>query len=404
VITFVFWLVRLDNLDNLYFFDVIPTASDIYSVVFKGAESLATNANIKVGNPKEDLENIKFSRLSIEVNGHISVDSSRHIKLIFMANKAGDRKEITFTDNGIIDHVLLGNTWHSIAHEADSITLILKEAGLRGPTWLTLSEYLGLKKVLQRHDWFKYEDSVSTDLKEKEANQPVVAVPPMFVGQLYPYQQSHDRPLVYMAVFLGANGTGKSTLFDVFGFLHDSLTDNVKAALLKRGGYKEVISRNETGQIEIEIKFRPEPDDPLVTYELHIGLNEKGFPIVTRERPKYRRGQKGKPWHFLDFSNGSGTAIVNESEYGLEGVEEKREEQKLDSPDILAIKGLGQFQKFRQVAAIRRLIEGWHVSDFHVQAARASQDAGYAEHLSPTGENLPLVAQFMHEHYPEKMY
>jgi predicted ATPase len=74
----------------------------------------------------------------------------------------------------------------------------------------------------------------------------------------------------------------------------------------------------------------------------------------------------------------------------------------LDSPDILAIKGLGQFQKFKQVAAFRRLIEGWHVSDFHIQVARASVDAGYAEHLSPTGENLPLVAQFMHEHYPER--
>lgn len=205
-----------------------------------------------------------------------------------------------------------------------------------------------------------------------------------------------------MAVFLGANGTGKSTLFDVFGFLHDALTDNVKAALLKRGGFKEVISRNEKGPIEIEIKFRNEPEDPLVTYELHIGLNELGLPIVTRELLKYRRGQNGKPWHFLDFSNGSGTAIVNESDYGLESAQEQREEQKLDSPDILAIKGLGQFQKFRQVAAIRRLIEGWHVSDFHVQAARASQDAGYAEHLSQTGENLPLVAQFMHEHYPEK--
>ena len=205
-----------------------------------------------------------------------------------------------------------------------------------------------------------------------------------------------------MAVFLGANGTGKSTLFDVFGFLHDALTDNVKAALLKRGGFKEVISRNEKGPIEIEIKFRIEREDPLVTYELHIGLNELGLPIVTRELLKYRRGQNGKPWHFLDFSNGSGTAIVNESDYGLESAQEQREEQKLDSPDILAIKGLGQFQKFRQVAAIRRLIEGWHVSDFHVQAARASQDAGYAEHLSQTGENLPLVAQFMHEHYPEK--
>lgn len=205
-----------------------------------------------------------------------------------------------------------------------------------------------------------------------------------------------------MVVFLGANGSGKSTLFDAFGFLHDSLIDNVRAALAKRGGYKEVVSRDQGGPIEFEIKFRPEPGEPLVTYELHIGLDEHGLPVVARELLKYRRGQKGAPWHFLDFSYGSGTAIVNESEYGRQGVQEQREEQKLDSPDILAIKGLGQFQKFKQVSAFRRLIEGWHVSDFHVQAARATTDAGYAEHLSPTGENLPLVAQFMYEHYPER--
>jgi predicted ATPase len=205
-----------------------------------------------------------------------------------------------------------------------------------------------------------------------------------------------------MAVFLGANGSGKSTLFDAFGFLHDSLIDNVRAALSKRGGFKEVVSRDQKGPIEFEIKFRPEPSQPLVTYELHIGLEEQGLPVVSREILKYRRGQKGRPWHFLDFSFGSGTAIVNESEYGRPGVKEEREEQKLDSPDILAIKGLGQFQKFKQVAAFRRLIEGWHVSDFHVQAARASADAGYAEHLSPTGENLPLVAQFMYQHYSKQ--
>ena len=205
-----------------------------------------------------------------------------------------------------------------------------------------------------------------------------------------------------MVVFLGANGSGKSTLFDAFGFLHDSLIDNVRAALTKRGGFKEVVSRDQQGSIEFEIKFRPEPGEPLVTYELHIGLDDHGLPVVSREILKYRRGQQGAPWHFLDFSNGSGTAIVNESEYGRLGVKEEREEQKLDSPDILAIKGLGQFQKFKQVAAFRRLIEGWYVSDFHVQAARASADAGYAEHLSPTGENLPLVAQFMYQHYPEK--
>ena len=209
------------------------------------------------------------------------------------------------------------------------------------------------------------------------------------------------KNLPNMAVFLGANGSGKSTLFDVFGFLHDALIDNIRSALTKRGGYKEVISRGERGTIEFEIKFRPKPGEPVVTYELKIGLDNRKIPVVKREVLKYRRGQKGKPWHFLDFSEGVGSAIVNENEYVKPDAEPNREEQKLDSPDILAIKGLGQFQKFPQIAAFRRLIEGWHVSEFHIQAARASQDAGYSEHLSPTGENLPLVAQFMYEHYPE---
>ena len=210
------------------------------------------------------------------------------------------------------------------------------------------------------------------------------------------------RNIPAMAVFLGANGSGKSTFFDIFGFLHDCLTDNVRAALLKRGGFKEVVSRGQTGPIEFEIKFRSAPGEPLVTYELHINLDDKGLPLVSKELLKYRRGQKGRPWHFLDFSNGVGHAIVNENDYGKPGVQEAREQQTLDSPDILAIKGLGQFQKYKQIASFRRLIEGWHISDFRIESARSTNDAGYAEHLSATGDNLALVTKFMHEYYPDR--
>ena len=67
------------------------------------------------------------------------------------------------------------------------------------------------------------------------------------------------KDLPDMCVFLGANGSGKSTLFDVLGFLSDALKSNVKIAINKRGGFDEVISRNSTGEIEFEIKFREEP-------------------------------------------------------------------------------------------------------------------------------------------------
>lgn len=203
-----------------------------------------------------------------------------------------------------------------------------------------------------------------------------------------------------ISVFIGANGTGKTTLFDIFGFLRDALQDNVRVALQKRGGFKEVITRGEKGPIEIEIKFREMigKASPLVTYSLMISL-ENNQPIVEREILKYRRGERGKSWHFLDFKKGSGVAITNENSYEDKESEEKREEQTVDSPDILALKGLGQFQRFKAANSFRKLIESWHVSDFHIGDARPSQETGYAEHLSTRGENMALVAQYMYENH-----
>ena len=203
--------------------------------------------------------------------------------------------------------------------------------------------------------------------------------------------------LPQMAVFVGANGSGKTTLFDIFGFLRDALIHNVRQALARRGGFREVVSRNTDGPIEIEMKFR-KPGEPLVTYSLAIGL-QNALPVVEREVLKYRRGSTGQPWKFLDFRLGEGQAITNEEDYDKPAAEQKREQQKLESPDILAIKGLGQFERFKVVSDFRKLIENWHVSDFHISEARPSQEAGYAEHLSSMGDNLALVAQYMYEHH-----
>ncbi len=203
----------------------------------------------------------------------------------------------------------------------------------------------------------------------------------------------------FFCVIIGANGSGKSTLFDVFGFLKDALTDNINKALSKRGGWSEVKSRNSTGPIEIEIKFREAPPKPLVTYFLSINEKEVGRPFIEREILKYRRGSSGQPWHFLNFAQGKGFAVTNELDQVENVTELKREEQSLARPDILAIKGLAQFKQFPMVMKFGSLIENWHVSDFHISSARSTQEDGYAEHLSSEGENLSLVTQFLYERH-----
>ena len=203
-----------------------------------------------------------------------------------------------------------------------------------------------------------------------------------------------------MTIVVGANGSGKSSLFDVFTFLKDALTQNVASAVARRGGYRELVSRGQAGPIEITVKFR-ESGGRLATYQLKINQDD-GRVVVEREVLSYRRGQYGRPWHFVDFSRGEGKAITNESMYGTEGAEQKREDYRLDDPSILAIKGLGQFRQFQVVSDFRSLIENWHISDFHIADARPSAEVGYAEHLSTRGDNVALVAQYLYENHPQQ--
>lgn len=210
------------------------------------------------------------------------------------------------------------------------------------------------------------------------------------------------RNIPRLAILVGANGTGKSTLFSVFGFLRDAMNTNVSVALSKLGGsrgFNEVRSRNADGAIEIEIKYRVASGKPLATYSLAI--SEKGNkPVVEREILRYRRLSHGKPWHFLDFREGRGFAVTNEAEDVEDETQLDRDEQALKSPDLLAVKGLAQFERFPAVVALGELIERWHVSDFHISRARPEQEAGYAEHLSREGENLSLVIEYLHKEHP----
>ena len=209
--------------------------------------------------------------------------------------------------------------------------------------------------------------------------------------------------LTRMTIVVGANGSGKSSLLDVFTFLKDALTQNGAAAVAKRGGYHELVSRGQAGPLEITVKFR-ERGGQLATYWLKVN-QDNGHIVVDHEALSYRKGQRGRAWRFLYSKRGEGEVITNESEYGVKGTDgklQKKRKFRLDDPSTLAIKSFGQLQEFPVVFDFRSLIDNWHISDFHIADARPSVEGGYAEHLSTRGDNIALVAHYLYENHPRQ--
>lgn len=219
------------------------------------------------------------------------------------------------------------------------------------------------------------------------------------------FKKASFTDLPRLCVLVGANGTGKSTLFSVFTFLKDALTDNLGVAFARLGGrrgFEDVRSRDSSGPMEIEIKFRFQQGkkSPLATYYLSMDIEGDRLSIL-RETLSYRRGSFGAPWHFLDFRLGEGNAVINEPEEVKEERFLEREPMTLKSPDTLALKVVMLQKKFPAAMALGELIGNWHISDFHIQRARPDQEAGFAEHLSKEGENLALVAEYLYKQHRE---
>jgi predicted ATPase len=206
------------------------------------------------------------------------------------------------------------------------------------------------------------------------------------------------KDLTPLTVLLGPNGSGKSTIFDVFSFLSECFQSNLRQAWDRRGRAKELKTRGQTGPISFELKYREHPGTPLITYRLAIDEGDKG-PEVVEEWLQWRRGKRGKPFRFLEFSRGKGRAASGETP----DEDNQREEVNLRSPDLIAVNTLGQLSDHPRIAALREFITDWYVSYLSIDQTRHQPEAGPQERLSKSGENLANVVQYLKEQHPERL-
>lgn len=245
------------------------------------------------------------------------------------------------------------------------------------------------------------------------------------LGKLWNTQNAD--PLTPMTAVIGKNGVGKSTLFDAFGFLADSLTSGVEEACDSRGrgGFNRIRTQNVEGPIEFQIYYKEGGNQRPITYELSVDIDSSGRPFVLSERLRQRRsGQnRGWPFSFLILNEGKGVVwkddkdgqqidetkefdipkLIDSILHGDHGEESKETEVvELDDTRKLGIATLGALKQHPRISAFRRFIEGWYLSYFTPDAARSLPLAGPQRHLNVHGDNLGNVVQYMQREHPKR--
>lgn len=242
------------------------------------------------------------------------------------------------------------------------------------------------------------------------------------LGKLWNMQ--HIAPLTPLTVVIGKNGSGKSSLFDAFGFLGDCLRVGVEEAcdLKERGGFQRLLSQGiHEEPIEFELYYREERNARPMTYELAINLDKRGRPYVQRERLRQRRkGQtRGRPYSFLYLKEGKGYAWAGQESYASdalenvltewldneESIQEDADSIRVDLTDQrkLGIVTLGSLKEHPRITSFRNFLDGWYLSYFSPNAAREISKAGPQKHLNEAGSNIGNVVQFLEREHKQQI-
>ena len=242
------------------------------------------------------------------------------------------------------------------------------------------------------------------------------------------------RNLPPLAIFIGANASGKSTLFDVFRFLRDLFSGrSLNDTFAERGGFAEVLSRGaKESVIEIALNFLlpskgGESPNVEAEYVIRFGV-VKNFPFISAERFVIRENQKKDMIMFCVNYDADNEKMVMEITGEYKGEDGKT---KFVSPLETILKGFGH-TSFISQSHLLAMIEDWSgpnsplsplslnrdkhslcsqtreficdlfVADFDSNPVRKSAKATGIDRLSEQGENFALVAKKIRENNPDK--
>ncbi|MGL4942961.1 MAG: AAA family ATPase [Thermoguttaceae bacterium] len=212
------------------------------------------------------------------------------------------------------------------------------------------------------------------------------------------------EPLTPLTVVIGKNGFGKSTLFDAFGFLADTLESGVEVACGHRGGFSQIVSQGTDKKLEFQIRYGD------LIYTVVIAADNYGSPSVFAETlsrgedfflNELREGSDERLTFF--FREGHGQVIRADGAKVGTTVGSGGDEFHLADNRRLALATLGNLTQYPDLVAFKRFLDGWYLSHFSARAAHSLPQTGPQRRLTTRGDNLANVVQYMEREHPERL-